>query len=489
MPETIAETASSVELRDAPMIIGGEPIFNGEWLADVDPSTGMALCRVANATADEVSRAVEAASAVATEWGGRAAAERGSLLRGLADRIRLDHTDLARLETLDTGKPLRQSLADIQAAARYFEYYGCIVEGQVGASLPLGRSVLALTEHEPYGVTGHIVPWNYPAQITARTTSPSLAAGNAVVVKPAEDAPLTPVRLAELALEVGFPPGVFNVVPGDGPIAGGALADHPGVGHVSFTGSVVTGRSVAQRCGARGRPVTLELGGKSPHVMLADADLDSAVAQIYQTLVQNAGQTCVAGTRAIVHQARHAELVERLLALAETTTVGPGIDDPDLGPIISKRQYDRVNGFVDRALSAGIQRISDVTLPEGLSGYFVPPIFVDQVDPASELAQAEVFGPVLAITTFADEAEATELANNTGYGLTAAIWSRDINATLRTARQLRVGQVYINGYAAGGGVELPFGGVKDSGFGREKAIEALREYTQTRTMVIKVASV
>jgi aldehyde dehydrogenase (NAD+)/betaine-aldehyde dehydrogenase len=483
----MSATIQPEALRDVPMIIAGEAVVGDQWLDDFDPSRAAVLCRVASASAADVDRAVAAAADAGRAWARRPAHERGALLRSVADRIRQEHEQLARLESLDTGKPLSQSRADINAAARYFEYYGCIVEAFVGDSLPLGPSVLALTEHQPYGVTGHIVPWNYPAQITARTVAPSLAVGNAVVVKPAEDAPLTPVRIAELALEAGLPAGTFNVLPGEGPTAGAALADHPGIGHLSFTGSVPTGRLVAQRCAARGRPVTLELGGKSPHVILRDADLDKAVPQMFQTLVQNAGQTCVAGTRAIVHQSHHGELIERLVALAEATTVGPGIDDPGLGPLISKRQKERVTGFVERALAAGTRRVNEPSLPDGLEGYFMPLMFFDDVDPASELGQAEVFGPVLAITPFDDEGDAVAIANGTAYGLTAAVWSQDTDAAIRTARDIEAGQVYVNGYAAGGGVELPFGGFKDSGFGREKGLEALREYSQSRTLVVKVA--
>lgn len=481
------ETTDRGTLPDVPMVIGGERVEPKSWLDNIDPSYGEFLCRVASGTAGDINRAVQSAKSVAKEWAGQPPAVRGALLRALADRIRQEADALAVLETRDTGKPISQAKADIAACARYFEYYGSVIEAFVGHDIPLGPAFLALAERHPYGVTGHIVPWNYPAQITARSIAPALAVGNATVVKPAEIAPLTPVRLAELALEVGFPAGVLNVVPGEGPTAGAALTDHPDVALISFTGSVPTGRQVAQRCAARGRPCTLELGGKSPHVVLRGADLDRATPLIMQTLLQNAGQTCVAGTRALVHESLHGELIERLANGLAEMHIAPGLDDPDMGPLISAGQHARVRGFVERATAQGVDVVTNAQPPADLTGYFVPPIVFDNVNPASEIARDEVFGPVLAVTPFADEAEAVALANGTEYGLTAAVWSQDIDRALRVARQVEAGQVFVNGYAAGGGVELPFGGFKASGHGREKGLAALDEFTQTRTLVVKLA--
>lgn len=473
-------------LEDVLMVIGGERVPAGGWIDDVDPSFGSVLCRVAAGTESDVDAAVDAATAAAPAWAALAPAERGKVLRAIADRVRAEAEQLALLECRDTGKPLSQARADIAVTARYFDFYGGAIEAQAGESIPLGAGLLAVTEHVPYGVTGHIVPWNYPAQITARSVAPSLAVGNALVVKPAEDAPLTPVRIGELALAAGLPAGVLNVVPGAGAVAGDALARHPGIGHVSFTGSVATGRAVAVRCAERGRPSTLELGGKSPHVVMADADLDRAIPLIVQTLIQNAGQTCVAGTRAIVHESLRAELVERLADTLSAVTIGPGIDDPQLGPLISARQLERVRGFAERATAAGLSDLIGRPPPEGLAGFYAPPMLFDGVDPASELAQQEVFGPVLAVLPFGEVDEAVALANGTDYGLTAAVWSRDIDTALSVAQRIEAGQVFVNGYVAGGGVELPFGGFKSSGYGREKGVEALREYGQTRTIAVRV---
>jgi aldehyde dehydrogenase (NAD+)/betaine-aldehyde dehydrogenase len=470
---------------DAAMVIGGERVEPEAWLENFDPSTGRTLGRVAAGGAAEIDRAVAAAKQAAPRWAAAKPVERSRLLHRLSRRIEEAHEELSLLETRDTGKPLAQSRADITVTARYFEFYGNVVEAYLGGSIPLGAEMLAITENVPYGTTGHVIPWNYPAQITARSVAPSLAAGNTVVVKPAEIAPLTPVRLAELALEEGLPDGVLNVVPGEGASAGQALGDHAGIGHISFTGSVATGRTVAARCANRGRPVTLELGGKSPHVILESADLDRAIPLVVSTLIQNAGQTCVAGTRTIVHRSLREELIERLVAELESISIGPGLEDPDLGPLISAGQLERVNGFVERAVGEGNEPLRAGSVPPGLGGYFVEPILFTEAAPESEIAQQEVFGPVLVITPFDRADEAVALANATDYGLTAAVWSRDVDQALGVARAIEAGQVFVNGYAAGGGVELPFGGFKDSGFGREKGFEALGEYTQTRTVLVR----
>ena len=472
-------------MKDVSMVVGGESVLAAKTIENLDPSTAETLCLVSDASADEVGSAIGAAVDAAPAWAFQTPAERGRLLRALAEKIREQADELARLETLDTGKPLSQGSSDIQVAARYFEYYGCTVEAFQGTTIPLGKDALALTEDVPFGVTGHIIPWNYPAQITARSIAPALAVGNAIVVKPAEIAPITPVRIAELALEVGFPAGVFNIVPGVGPIAGSALVEDHRVGHVSFTGSVATGRAVAAACAARGRPSTLELGGKSPHVVLPGADLETVAPRILATLIQNAGQTCVAGTLGIVHSSLHAELIERLAALVAEVEIGAGIDDPDLGPVISRKQLERVEGFVSRASDSGSAPVISQEAPAGLTGFFIGTQVFDEIDLDGELAQSEVFGPVLGISRFDTEEEAVAKANATSYGLTAAVWAGDMTMALRVARSIEAGQVYLNGYAAGGGVELPFGGFKDSGFGREKGLAALRECTQTRTLMLR----
>ena len=466
--------------------IGGELREPTHWVENIDPATAGALATVGSATADEVDDAVSAASRAAPEWAALAPSRRGTLLRRLADLVRRDADVLARLETRDTGKPLTQGRADITAAARYFDFYGSVVEGFLGDSIPLGRGSLAVVENEPHGVTGHVIPWNYPAQITARSVGAALAVGNATVVKPADEAPLVALSYARLAREAGFPAGVLNVVPG-GAEAGSALTAHPHIDHVSFTGSVATGRIVAAACASRGRPTLLELGGKSAHLVLEGADVTRAAPVIARALLLHAGQTCTAGTRVIVHESLHTELVSALAPYFNEATMGHGLTDPTVGPVISEQQAKRVQGFLERALAAGSVVAGRAAEASGLTGYFVAPVLFDGVDQDTELFAEEVFGPLLAVTTVSSDSEAVDAAHNSRYGLTAAVWCQDVDRALRAARSLDVGQAYVNGYAPGGGVELPFGGTRDSGYGREKGVEALREYSRTRTLFVDIA--
>jgi aldehyde dehydrogenase (NAD+) len=468
--------------------IGGELREPTRWVENRDPATAEVLASVGSATPDEVDDAVAAAKRAAPEWAALAPSRRGTLLRRLADLVRRDADVLARLETRDTGKPLTQGRADITAAARYFDFYGSVVEGFLGDSIPLGPGSLAVVDNEPHGVTGHVVPWNYPAQITARSVGAALAVGNATVVKPADEAPLVALSYARLAREAGFPAGVLNVVPG-GAEAGSALTSHPHIDHVSFTGSVATGRIVAAACASRGRPSLLELGGKSAHIVLEGADVNRAAPVIARALLLHAGQTCTAGTRVIVHESLHAQLVSALAPYFNEATLGLGITDPTVGPVISEQQAKRVQGFLERAEAAGAVVAGRAAEVAGLTGYFVAPVLFDSVAQDTELFAEEVFGPLLAVTTVASDAEAVDAAHNSRYGLTAAVWCQDIDRALRTARSLDVGQAYVNGYAPGGGVELPFGGTRDSGYGREKGVEALREYSRTRTLFVDIAGI
>ncbi|MEN0012429.1 MAG: aldehyde dehydrogenase family protein [Solirubrobacteraceae bacterium] len=467
--------------------IGGELVEPTTWVDDLDPATGAVLARVASATAQEVGDAVEAAKAAAPAWAALHPTARGSLLRDLARLVRRDAEQLARIETRDTGKPLTQGRADIAAAARYFDFYGSVIEGFQGDTVPLGSAAIAMVDHEPHGVTGHVIPWNYPAQISARSIGAALAVGNATVVKPDVVAPLSTLHFARLAREAGFPAGTINVVPGDGPTAGAALTAHDDIAHVSFTGSVASGRLVAEAVARRGRAALLELGGKSAHVVLEGADLDRAAPVIARALLLHAGQTCTAGTRVIVHRSLHAALVDKLAVLFEAATVGRGLDDPTVGPVVTRRQQERVAGFVERAQAEGMAIAAQATIPDGLDGFYAAPTLFGDVPQGTELFGEEVFGPVLAVTPVDSDEEAIAAAENTRYGLTAAVWCQDIDRALKTARSLNVGQAMVNGYAAGGGVELPFGGTKDSGYGREKGVEALREYSRTRMLFIDLA--
>ncbi|WP_206422596.1 aldehyde dehydrogenase family protein [Nocardioides pantholopis] len=470
-----------------PCLIDGVAVPTPDAIDVLDPSTGRLLDRVARGGAAEIDQAVTAARAAYAGWRGRSAESRAGVLRRTGELIRRDLDDLADLESHDTGKPLAQARADTGVAARYFEYYASVVEAFFGHTLPDLDGYLAWTRHEPYGVTGHIIPWNYPLQIGARTMAPALAVGNCLVVKPAEEAPLSVLRIGELALEAGLPPGVLNVVPGLGAEAGAALAAHPGIDHLSFIGSVPVGEEVAAAAARNIVPVALELGGKSPHVVLPDADLDLVVPTVVRALLQNAGQTCSAGSRLLVHAEVHEELMGRLEAALAAVRIGPGPADLDLGPLISARQLARVTGMVEAAAGTAGPRIGGPgRVPTPAEGFFFPPTVFDRVDPAAEIAREEVFGPVLATSVFKDADEAVALANGTAYGLIAAVWTTDLDTAHHLVAELRAGQVYVNAYGAGGGVELPFGGFGKSGYGREKGFEALAEMCQTKTVVMRV---
>jgi len=463
----------------------------GESLEVTDPSDGLPFARIARGGAADIEAAVQAARRAWDEgrgdWGRLSATERGRLLMKLAQRV-LDRTDeLGLLESRCTGKPLRQGRADAVALARYFEYYAGAADKLHGDTIPYSAGMTVLTVREPHGVTGHIIPWNYPMQIFGRSVGAALAAGNACVVKPAEDACLSILRVAELAAEVGFPDGALNIVTGLGSEAGAALAAHPGIDHISFTGSTVTGSAVAAAAARRHCPVTLELGGKSPQLVFEDADLDAAVPVIVNAIVQNAGQTCSAGSRLLVHRAVYEDVLARVGDAMSRLRAGPALSDLDLGPLIRRNQLQRVWDFLSQAQVDGIAIAAQGTVvdeaPE--AGFYQAPTLLRDVPPSHPLAQQEIFGPVLAAMPFDDEAEALRLANGTAFGLVAGVWTRDGARQMRLARQLRCGQVFVNNYGAGGGIELPFGGVKASGYGREKGFEALLGFTTLKTIAVR----
>lgn len=479
----------TVEERVQPFIDGArQEVSSGKYFEDIDPSSGEVLAYIARCGESEVDRAVRAARDAHERWQGIPVRERGRILYRIGERLRGEAETLARLESLDTGKPLSQSRADVEVAARYFQFYAGLTDKIFGETIPIDGTSFAFTFREPLGVTGHIIPWNYPLQIGARTVAPALAAGNCCVLKPAEEAPLTAIRLAEIAFGEGLPPGVLNVVPGFGEEAGRALASHPDVDHISFTGSVETGTLVMKLAAETVTPVTLELGGKSPNIVFADADLDCALPAISRALIQNAGQTCSAGTRLLVQSSIHQTMLTRLEDLLGRVRLGPGVADPDMGPLISQRQLDRVLAYLDVARQEGARiihggnRLQDERLRRG---YFVEPTLLDGVRQGMRVANEEIFGPVLAVIPFDDPQEAAALANASPYGLVAGVWTRKVDTALELARSLKCGQVFINSYGAGGGVELPFGGYKRSGFGREKGVEAIREYTQVKTVAVQ----
>jgi len=468
--------------------------INGEWkapasgqsMALINPSTGATLCDIAVADATDVNDAVAAARQAANgAWGKTSAVERGRLLTRLGNRV-LDHIDsLAELEAMDVGKPLTQARNDVIALARYCEFFGGAADKVHGETIPYLDGYTVYTLREPHGVTAHIVPWNYPMQIIGRSIGAALAMGNATVLKPAEEACLTALAFTELARQVGFPAGALNVVPGIGAVAGAALSAHPDVNHVSFTGSVASGRAVQQSAAEHVAPVTLELGGKSAQVVFDDVDMDTAIPFLLNAGIQNAGQTCSAASRLLVHRSRHVEMVEKLATAYTALRVGPAIDDYELGPMISRRQQSLVQSFLEKgadlSMAAQGKLVSDV--PE--QGAYVLPTLFDEVSPNHILAQQEIFGPVQCVIVFDDDEEAIRIANGTRYGLVAAAWTSDGARQMRMAKALRAGQVFINNYGAGGGVELPFGGVGDSGHGREKGLESLFGFSTLKTVAVK----
>ncbi|WP_280402897.1 aldehyde dehydrogenase family protein [Nocardia carnea] len=467
--------------------IDGAAVPSAEVYDNIDPATSRPLGPVARGGPEEVDRAVAAARRALRHWRTTAPEHRSAVLERIAGAIETHHAELARYECEDTGKPASQARADVTVAARYFRFYAHAIDTYYGQAIPLNSDLHVYTRREPLGVTGHIVAWNYPIQLIARAVAPAVAAGNAVVAKPADETPRTAVALARLAVEAGLPAGVFNVVTGIGAEAGAALAAHPGVDSLGFVGSTRIGSEVAGAAARRVVPAVLELGGKSPQIVFADADLDTAADFVTRAILQNAGQTCSAGSRLLVAESVHDALVEKVLRRFARVTLGPGRDDPDLGPLISRKQQTRVATMVAGLGQGEILCGGAVPTGDGLTeGAYFPPTLIDEVDPADPIAQEEIFGPVLTVNSFADDEHAVALANGTDYALLAALWTRDLSRAHRLAAEIVAGQVYVNTYGAGGGVELPFGGFRKSGYGREKGVAALDAVTATKTVVVKL---
>ncbi|GGN51865.1 aldehyde dehydrogenase family protein [Oceanobacillus indicireducens] len=474
-----------------------EMYINGEWtksaneaVIDVlNPSSSEKIGEIPRGTKEDVDRAVRAAAAAfrTEEWRSYSAFDRGDLLFAIADKMQESKDELAELETTDVGKPLSQAYADVDAAIRYFRFYGGAADKVMGDTLPIQDGLLDYVVREPVGVTAHIIPWNYPLQIISRSVAAAIATGNTVVVKSAEDTPLTALRLSEFFAELDLPAGVFNHVTGYGYEAGAALAGHPLINQLTFTGSVATGISVGQAAMANVVPATLELGGKSPNIVFADCDVEATVAGVVRSIIQNAGQTCSAGARLLVEESFKDEFLKKVIEQFGKLTIGAGIEDKDIGPILNERQFDRVMGMINIAREEGeiLFGGNQMTVEGFENGFYIEPTIVDGVSPHSRIAQEEVFGPVLTVFTFKDTEEALELANSTDYGLVAGVWTKDINRAHYLASRIDSGQVFINNYGAGGGVQMPFGGYKKSGFGREKGWAALDNYTTLKNVAVK----
>jgi acyl-CoA reductase-like NAD-dependent aldehyde dehydrogenase len=475
------------------LVIGGErvPAGSGATLAVENPATEEVLAEVAEGGVEDIDRAVRSARDTfeSDGWRGTSARRRGEMLYRLAELCQRHDDELARLETLSNGKPIFESRIDVQLTAETFVYYAGWADKIHGETIPVDGPYLNYTVREPLGVVGAIVPWNFPISLAAWKIAPALACGNTVVLKPSELTPLTALRLAELALEAGFPPGALNCVPGAGPVAGRALVRHPEVDSIAFTGSTEVGKEVMREAASTVKRVSLELGGKSPNIVFADADLDAAARGALSAIFYGKGEVCAAGSRLLVEEPVRDTLRRKVLERAERMVVGDPLSQKTrLGAIVSRQQMERVLAYIESGKREGAALLTggDRTSVNG-RGYFVQPTIFDDVSPGMTIAREEIFGPVLAMMSFNNGAEgAAELANATVYGLAAGIWTRDIGKALRTARAIRAGTVWINTYNMYD-VASPFGGFKQSGFGRDLGAQALEGYTQVKSVWVDLS--
>jgi aldehyde dehydrogenase (NAD+)/phenylacetaldehyde dehydrogenase len=494
MSDTKNAAPATLRLPPLDLCIAGEwrPALAGTRRATIDPSTAKPIAEVADGGAADVDAAARAAhAALAGAWGRMPAAERGRLLWKIGDLL-LEHADeLAVLESADTGKPLAEARSiDVPLSADVFHYYAGAATKIEGATIPVRGPFLAYTLREPVGVVGAITPWNFPMLLASRKLAAALAAGNAVVHKPAPETPLTALRLAELALGAGFPPGVWNVVTGDGPTAGAALVDHPGVGAIAFTGSTSVGREIMRRCAAGPKKVSLELGGKSPHIVLADADLEAAARSTMLGIFYNQGEVCTAGSRLFVDASIHDRFMEMLLDRSRKLQPGdPREASTRLGPLVSEKHLATVQRYVDLGQKEGARLVlgGHRSATPNPAGYYFEPTIFDAVEPHMTIAREEIFGPVLATLQFASLDELVEAANAVDFGLAAGIWTRDVATAHALARRLQAGTVWVNTYNMYDAA-APYGGYKASGFGRESGMAALDFYTQTKTVWVNVAT-
>jgi aldehyde dehydrogenase (NAD+) len=492
MISTLAwEADVKVTLPERKLLIGNRwvPSESGKTFATSNPSTGDEICQVAEADSADVDRAVRAARAAFEHgpWRALRASERGRLLNRLADLIEGNTEQLATLESLDNGKPFSVAKAvDVVKTVACYRYFAGWADKVHGKSIPVDGDFLCYTRHEPIGVVGQIIPWNFPMLMMAWKLAPALATGNTVVLKPAEQTPLTALRIGELIVEAGFPEGVVNILSGFGPTAGAAIASHMDVDKVAFTGSTEVGRLIMEAAAKSNlKPVTLELGGKSPNIIFEDADLDAAVEGAHMGLFSNQGQSCCAGSRVFVEETIYDQFVERSKARASKRVVGNPFDPrTESGPLVDQMQFDRVMGYIESGrtegatLACGGNRI-------GSRGYFVQPSVFTDVQDHMEIAEEEIFGPVMSVLSFKSLDEVITRANRTKYGLAAAVWTHDIKKALAVSNEVRAGTVWVNCYNVLD-TRAPFGGFKQSGIGRELGEYGLQQYTQVKAVIAKL---